>query len=112
MCGIQGDPVVNDTPFADRLPRTPYLVLPRLALEAMPLEWQQRFDAMLTEMENRGIATPEYHVFRDDGEGGEYTRARCVNDETGFTRLTRGKDDPWANYKYGNVAALCPKFEP
>jgi hypothetical protein len=100
----------NQCPFDARLARTPYLVLPKLAIQAMPPEWRTRFDAMLSEMEAVGIETPEYHVFRDDGAGGEYTRARCVNDETGFVRLVKGKDDPWADYRYGDVAELCPKF--
>ncbi len=102
----------RDCPFDSRLARTPYLVLPKLALQAMPFEWRDRFDAMLAEMEEAGIETPDYHVFRDDGENGEYTRARCVNDETGFVRLTRGKPDPWADYRYGDVTELCPKYKP
>ena len=99
-------------PFAERLPRTSYLVVPRLALEAMPLTWQNKFEALLKGADEAGLETPDYHVFRDDGEGGEYTRARCVNEMTGFVRLTGGKDDPWANYRYGDVEKLCPKFKP
>lgn len=89
-----------------RLARTPYLVLPKLALSAMSEEWQYRFEAMMAEMEALGLRTPEYHVFRDDGEGGEYTRARVVNDTTGFVRLCGGQPDPWANYRYGDAFAL------
>lgn len=102
-----------DCPFDARLARTPYLVLPKLALQVMPLEWRERFDAMLCEMEARGIETPEYHVFRDDGEDGRYTRARVVNERTGFVRLCGGEDDPWADYRHNQIAkvkALCPDF--
>ena len=103
-----------DCPFDSRLARTPYLVLPKLALQVMPYEWRVRFDAMLGEMEALGIETPDYHVFRDDGEGQPYTRARVVNEQTGFVRLVRGEDDPWADYrhmKHEKVAALCPRFQ-
>lgn len=99
-------------PFDYRLARTPYLVLPKLALKAMPMEWRRRFEAMLQEMDDTGMSTPDYWVFRDDGEGEEYTRARCVNEETGFVRLVRGKEDPWQNYRYGRVEDLCPDFKP
>lgn len=89
--------------FGQRLARTPYLVLPRLAMEKMPIEWQERFEAMLAEMEGTGMKTPTYIVLRDDGPDGEYTKAHCVNPETGFIRIRRAPDDPWANYKYGKI---------
>lgn len=97
--------------FSYRLARTPYLVLPRLALEAMPVEWQERFEAMLADMEEAGLETPAYVVLRDDGPNGEYTKAHCVNPETGFIRIRRAPDDPWANYKYGSVKEICPGFK-
>ena len=106
---------MDDCPFDYRLARTPYLVLPKLAIQAMPMEWRQRFDAMLGEMEAVGIETPEYHVFRDDGHGERFTRASVVNEETGFVRLTKGEPDPWADYRHAQhekVAALCPNFKP
>lgn len=102
----------RDCPFDLRLARTPYLVLPKLAIQVMPMEWRDRFDAMLSEMEAIGIETPSYHVFRDD-DGTEFTRARIVNEDTGFVRLVKGESDPWADYrhmKHEKVAALCPKF--
>lgn len=100
-------------PFDLRLSRTPYLVLPKLAIQVMPMEWRMRFEALLVEMEDAGIETPGYHVFRDDGPGERYTRARVVNDQTGFVRLVGGEDDPWADYRYDQhrkVAELCPEF--
>jgi hypothetical protein len=89
------------------------LVLPKLAIQVMPMEWRARFDAMLAEMEALGIETPNYHVFRDDGQGEQYTRATVVNEATGFVRLVKGESDPWADYrhmKHEKVAELCPKF--
>lgn len=103
----------HDCPFDARLARTPYLVLPKLALQVMPREWRLRFDAMLAEMEALGIQTPKYHVFRDDGHGERYTRATVVNESTGFVRIMGGEADPWADYrhmKHEKVAALCPGF--
>lgn len=106
--------VYRDCPFDRRLCRTPYLVVPKLAIQAMPMEWRNRLEALLQEAEDAGIETPEYHVFRDDGEGGEYTRARIVNEQTGFVRLVGGRPDPWADYRHATprtVRALCPKFK-
>lgn len=104
----------NDCPFDRRLARTPYLVLPKLALQVMPAIWRARFDAMLQEMEAAGLATPAYHVFRDDGPGETYTCASVVNESTGFVRLVKGQPDPWADYRHDQlrkVKALCPNFE-
>jgi hypothetical protein len=99
-------------PFDYRLARTPYLVLPKLAIRAMPMEWRRRFDAMLQEMDDTGMTTPEYIVLRNDGERGRYTRARIVNEQTGFVRICGGEDDPWANYRHGRVEDICPEFKP
>lgn len=102
----------HECPFDCRLARTPYLVLPKLAIQVMPYDWRTRFDAMLGEMEALGIETPSYHVFRDD-DGSEFVRAKVVNEETGFIRLVKGEPDPWADYrhmKHDKVAALCPAF--
>lgn len=107
--------IYTECPFDHRLARTPYLVLPKLAIQVMPMEWRVRFDAMLGEMEAAGIETPEYHVFRDDGHGRQFTRASVVNDETGFVRLVKGEPDPWADYRHmqrEKVAAMCPRFSP
>jgi len=92
----------------DRLARTPYLVMPKLAIQAMPMSWRLRLDALLSEAEDAGIETPEYFVFR--GGDDEYTRARLVNEQTGFVRIVKGRDDPWANYRYGRIEKLCPKY--
>lgn len=100
-----------DCPFDSRLARCPYLVLPKLALQAMPFEWRDRFEALLAEMDATGMETPAYVVLRDDGPDGEYTKAHCVNPETGFIRIRRAPDDPWANYKYGSVEEICPGFK-
>ena len=95
-------------PFDDRLARTPYLVLPKLAIQAMPMEWRERLEALLVEAEEAGIETPEYHVFRAGHD--EFTRARIVNEETGFVRLVKGREDPWANYRHGDIRKLCPRL--
>lgn len=106
-------PIGTDCPFDARLPRTPYLVMPKLALQAMPMAWRLKFDAMLGEMEALGIDTPGYIVFRDDGPGERFTRATVVNEDTGFVRVVKGEADPWADYRHNQVekvAALCPRF--
>lgn len=65
-----------------------YFVVPRLALQSMPLEWQRKFVALIEEAEMTGIETPEYTILRRDEQG-------------------RYIDDPWANYRHGNAGTLC-----
>lgn len=102
--------------FGLRLYRTPYLVIPRLALEAMPMEWQEKFEALLKEADEAGIKTPEYLVFRDlsDGNPDAIRGVKQVNrgqwDQRPFYRFTGGwGDDPWANYRHGDAVALSGK---
>jgi hypothetical protein len=103
--------VEHGCPFDYILNRCPYLVLPKLAIQSMPMPWRRALAELLEEAEDAGLQTPAYHVFRDDGERSEYTRARVVNELTGFTRLVKGREDPWANYKYGNIHEICPTFK-
>ncbi|WP_431861401.1 hypothetical protein [Azospirillum sp.] len=73
------------------LTRSAYLVLPRLALEAMPVEWQHRFVALMDEAEAMGLTTPsDYEVRRRDDTG-------------------RYIEDPWANYRRGDFGAVHGK---
>jgi hypothetical protein len=99
-----------DCPFDYRLTRTPYLVLPKLALQSMPFEWRDRFEALLVEMEEAGMETPTYEVVP---EGGEIRQERCEDEDDwhyGQTVPVASIDDPWANYRYGNIKELCPGF--
>lgn len=104
--------------FGSRLYRTPYLVIPRLALEAMPVEWQERLEALLKEADESGIRTPSYVVFRDvtDGNPDMIKGAKQVNvgkwDQEPFYRLTGGnRRDPWANYRHGKAKELSKNAE-
>ncbi len=83
------DPTKSDTPVHDwfGLSYSPYLVIPRLALQHMPAEWQRRFVELLQEAEESGLKTP-----------GDYEVRRRVNG--------RYADDPWRDYRRGNVADL------
>lgn len=108
MTGASGN-----CPFDTRLYRTPYFVIPKLALQAMPMEWRERFEALLVEMEDAGIETPAYHVFRANPHYG-MRGCKQVNadrhDQRPFYRLTGGwEDDPWANYRHGDAFGLSSK---
>lgn len=99
--------------FGQRLYRTPYLVVPRLALEAMPIEWQIKLEALLQEADNAGLVTPEYFVFRDltDGNPEAIKGVKQVNrgdwDQEPFYRFTGGwRHDPWTDYRHGNAWEL------
>lgn len=62
-----------------------YLVFPRLALQEMPAEWQQRFVELMNEAETIMGSTPDdYAVLRRNKNG-------------------RFRNDPWANYRRGTV---------
>lgn len=99
--------------FGTRLYRTSYLVIPRLALEAMPKDWQEKFEALLKEADETGIVTPSYCVFRDlsDGNPDQIRGVKQVNrgdwNNRPFFRFTGGyNDDPWANYRHGDAFEL------
>lgn len=63
-----------------------YLVIPRLALQEMPVDWQRRLVALLDEAEAGGMATPS-----------DYTVQRRING--------RFRRDPWADYRRSSVEA-------
>lgn len=88
-----------------------YFVMPRLALEAMPHDWQRRFIALMDEAEAAQLMTPNYHVLR---EGVEYTIVKRYDEDDETSRdyeFTAYRTDPWANYRRGNVKELCPEFK-
>lgn len=92
--------------FANRLNRTPYLVLPRLALEAMPLDWQERLEALLVEADDAGMETPDYHVLRADA-GYTSTQPNDSEDPTSWPReFYIQRHDEWANYRHGDAWQL------
>lgn len=94
-------------PFDTILNRTPYLVLPKLAIQAMPMEWRKRLADLLDEAEeDYGLVTPTYTVIRQD----------CtVTEKSGFVRIVKKVDDPWADYRHAQherVVGLCSTFRP
>lgn len=81
-----------------------YFVMPRLAMEAQSLEWQQRFIALMADCID--FDTPEYHVLRNDPK---YTRDEKIDPDDDESRpfvFTALDEDPWANYRRGNAAEL------
>lgn len=44
------------------LSRASYFVMPRMALEHMPVEWQRRFISLMNEAEDHGVTTPNDYV--------------------------------------------------
>lgn len=115
-----GSPPGADAPptIAEMLYHTPYFVMPRLALEAMPKEWQRRFELLIDEMAKAGISTPAYYVFRDDNlsppgmvrnvalDRGEHDPMKAW-----FVFMWHTNEDPWANYRRGNIKEICPTFK-
>jgi hypothetical protein len=83
-----------------------YFVMPRLALEALPVDWQNRFIALMDEAEAAGMETPAYHVLRDDPE---HTLVEKYDSEDETSRdyiFTSLREDPWANYRRGCAEEL------
>lgn len=104
--------------WGSRLYRTPYLVLPRLAIEAMPQEWQDRLEALLAEAEEAGLETPSYYVLRNKSEHGIDPFICGLKDVSQdptreFLRFhgRHNIGDPWANYRHGRIEDLCPTFK-
>lgn len=97
---------MTDCPFDTRLARTSYLVIPKLALQAMPMEWRQRFDAMLDEADATGLRSPRYHVFRDDPAFTRVERYDPDDDYSPIAAVRVHDEDPWSNYRYGDAMAL------
>ena len=101
--------------FSDILARTPYLVIPRLALEAMPEDWQIRMRALLDEANEAGLSTPAYFVFRDksltDGYDRDILGVINVSDDPckPFYKFhgRQSYSDPWADYRHGSAKKLC-----
>lgn len=92
--------------FGMRLYRTPYFVVPRLALEAMPLDWQLRFEALLQEADAVGLQTPEYHVVRHGSEFAIVERSDSEDPYSSLSVLYLQSKDPWADYRRGNAYDL------
>lgn len=105
------EPDDGGQPFASRLYRTPYLVIPKLALEAMPLDWQRRFEALLREADDAGLDTPEYHVFRDHGAYTHVEREDPEDEHSAIDALAVVRKDEWANYRRGRIEDVCPTFK-
>lgn len=59
-----------------------YLVIPRVALDAMPLAWQERFVDLMQEAEEIGLETPDDYVVQCRGVSGKFVK------------------DPWAKYRH------------
>ena len=85
----------------DQIYRTPYFVMPKLALGDMPHDWQRRFIALFEEMGATGVETPEYYVLRAEGE---YTTKD--KDEELPQSYARWRHDPWADYRRGDAFEL------
>jgi hypothetical protein len=102
-------------PFDGRLARTPYLVLPKLAIQVMSIEWREALEALLVEMEDCGLETPVYEVVP---KGGEIRQRMCCDKDDwrcGEVVPVPSIDDPWADYRHNQIAkveALCPRFDP
>lgn len=69
-----------------------YFVMPRLALQAMPLDWQRRFVALMEECDDLDLVTPVYSVLRRDDRG-------------------RYCNDPWRDYKRGRASDCDPSWK-
>lgn len=83
-----------------------YAVIPRLALEAQPDEWQHRFVRLMDEAEGRGLVTPKYLVFRDDPDFCSVERQDEADERSPVESVTVLREDPWANYRRGDYSAV------
>jgi hypothetical protein len=84
-----------------------YFVMPRLAIQDLPHDWQRRFIALIDEAYDvHGMETPAYHVLR---QGSDYTievREDPDDEKSDVLRYLPVREDPWANYRRGRAADL------
>jgi hypothetical protein len=88
-----------------------YFVLPRLAMQEMPIDWQERFIALMAEAEALGLETPNYHVLRNSREHTLVAKYDPDDETSRDYEFTAVAEDEWANYRRGSAAALCPAFK-
>lgn len=67
-----------------------YFVIPRSALQALPVDWQKRFVALMEEAEATGLQTP------DDYEVRRRVNGKYVTDE-------------WRDYRHPQIDHLLPE---
>lgn len=90
-----------------RLYRTQYLVIPKLAIQSMPKEWIARLEELMLVAEESGMETPSYVVLRNEPEfiGTAYEDPEDEHGAVDYYSVRRG--DPWANYRRGSASELC-----
>lgn len=71
------------------LTRSNYLVIPRLALQSMPVDWQARLVGLLEEATRMGLETPSDYKLERPGYGENM--------------------DPWADYRHGDFVEVHGK---
>ncbi len=103
------EPSAEDSHSWFSLTRASYFVMPRLAMEALPADWQRRFIALMDEAGAMGLETPSYHVFRQGDEFSRVERYDEADDTSTVTGLTVINEDPWANYRRGSFEAVNGK---
>ncbi|WP_293012208.1 hypothetical protein [Oceanicaulis sp.] len=108
----QGRYVDNPVHTWGGLYRTPYLVIPRMALEAMSLDWQERFVALMREADELGVETPDYHVLRGDPEYTHVTKYDPDDESSRDYEYTAWRSDPWANYRHPDYSLLPEVLRP
>lgn len=91
------------------LTQASYFVMPRLAMEALPLDWQRRFIGLMDEAEAMGLETPSYHVFRQGDEFSRVERDDECDDTSAVVGLTVVNEDPWAHYRRASFEAVNGK---
>lgn len=91
-----------------------YFVLPRLAMQELPLEWQNKFIALMDEAESLGLETPDYTVLRNERSYTWEQKPYDDDNETFDHEVTAYrplKKDEWANYRHGKVSDLCDTWK-
>jgi hypothetical protein len=80
-----------------------YLVLPRLLLDYMPKKWQVEMINLLDQIpDNIASKQPDYHVLREGYWLPEHYDSEDEN-STVMSYHTTWRNDPWADYRHGNV---------
>lgn len=89
-----------------------YFVMPRSALQVLPLDWQNRFVALMNEAEEFGLETPDYKVLRSDAPYTLVTKYDIEDEGSRDYEFTALLEDPWADYRHPDISLLPLSLRP
>lgn len=89
-----------------------YFVAPRMMLQAMPIEWQEKFIALMNEANDIGLEAPGYIVLREDPSYTSVTKDDPDDEGSIEREYYKLQSDPWADYRHPDYSLLPEALQP